>query len=307
MSIRPFVSTIIPNYNHANYLVRRLESVFNQSYDNFEVIILDDCSVDNSLEIIRRYSNNPHLSSIIVNEFNTGSPFIQWKKGIQLAKGDLIWIAESDDYCELTFLEEMVNAFLLNEKLSVAFSSYVVFNDEGYLSRGKERSTISFDGTSFVRGWMSIENAIMNASGAVFKKELFTSVSGDYLTFRAAGDYQFWTEIASKGDVAYVRKNLSYFRVGSNSVTSNSIESGNGLIEDLRICYYILSHFRLSWFQKEAMSASFSNKYRCRTVLSAETLNRMNSLWRFDRRCVFFDSLYLRFISFIRRHLGLLI
>lgn len=83
----PFVSVIVPNYNHARYLEQRLDTVFNQTYQNFEVIILDDKSTDNSLEVINRYKDNPHLSQIVVNEQNTGSPFKQWDKGINLAKG----------------------------------------------------------------------------------------------------------------------------------------------------------------------------------------------------------------------------
>ena len=52
---------IIPNYNHALYLQERLDSVFNQTYQDFEVIILDDCSTDNSREIIEKYANNPKV------------------------------------------------------------------------------------------------------------------------------------------------------------------------------------------------------------------------------------------------------
>ena len=94
----PLVSVIVPNYNHARYLEQRLDSVFGQTYPNFEVIILDDSSTDNSLEIINRYKYNPHLSQIVVNKTNSGSVFKQWAKGLSLAKGEWIWIAESDDY-----------------------------------------------------------------------------------------------------------------------------------------------------------------------------------------------------------------
>ena len=86
----PLVSVIVPNYNHARYLEQRLDTVFNQTYQNFEVIILDDKSTDNSLEVINRYKDNPHLSQIVVNSQNTGSPFKQWDKGINLAKGGIL-------------------------------------------------------------------------------------------------------------------------------------------------------------------------------------------------------------------------
>ena len=95
----PLVSVIIPNYNHARFLIERIDSVLNQSYKNFEIIVLDDKSTDNSVEIIMKYSNNKHVSQIVINDENSGSPFLQWQKGFKLAKGELVWIAESDDYC----------------------------------------------------------------------------------------------------------------------------------------------------------------------------------------------------------------
>src|SRR6187549_2432119 len=96
------VSVIIPNYNHAKFLRQRLESVLNQSFRDFEVIILDDCSTDESFQVIEDYRAHPKVSHIVFNKENTGSTFIQWKKGIELAKGEWIWIAESDDWCELS-------------------------------------------------------------------------------------------------------------------------------------------------------------------------------------------------------------
>lgn len=284
-----------------------MNSVFHQTYKHFEVIILDDCSTDNSLQIIDQYKDNPHLQAIIVNEQNSGSPFRQWEKGLGLAKGELIWIAESDDYSELSFLEELVAAFLKDEKTVVAFSSYVFFNDEGYVKRRKVRPNLSFDGIRFIRGWLSIECAIKNASGVVFKKTAYEQISKDFLSFRGAGDYQFWVEISSKGNVEYVRKNLAYFRMGQSTVTAINRRTGNAIVEDIRICDYISQHYRLSWFQKQARNAKFSFKYRHQASIPEDIRLKMNESWQFDKRKVGIDLWYLRFIGFLRRYLGILI
>jgi len=90
--MNPLVSIIIPNYNHARYLEQRLDSVFNQTYQNFEVIILDDCSTDNSLEIIEKYKDNPHLSLVVVNETNSGSSYKQWDNGIKFYRVLLLFL-----------------------------------------------------------------------------------------------------------------------------------------------------------------------------------------------------------------------
>ena len=305
--MEPLVSVIVPNYNHAQYLEKRLSSVFNQTYKHFEVIILDDCSTDDSLQFIYRYKNDPHLKTVVVNEHNSGSPFLQWEKGLQLAKGDLIWIAESDDYNELTFIEEMVKAFAKDERLVVAFSSYVMFNDDGYEKSHKICSTLYFDGIRFIRGWMSIENAIKNASGAVFKKAAYEQISKEYLSFRGSGDYQFWIEISSKGNVGFVRKNLAHFRIGEYSVTANNRKTGNAILESIRIYNYLLQHYHLTWFQKQARSAMVSLKNRNQASIPEDVRLKMNELWQIDKRMVGIDLWYLRLIGFLRRYLGILI
>ena len=118
----PLVSVIIPNYNHALYLDERIQSVLNQSYGRFEVIILDDLSKDNSREVMEKYRDHPHVSHIVYNTENSGSTFKQWAKGFALAKGELIWIAESDDSCSPELLQKLVAEFEKDDDLVLAYS-----------------------------------------------------------------------------------------------------------------------------------------------------------------------------------------
>jgi glycosyltransferase involved in cell wall biosynthesis len=102
---KPKVSIILPCYNHENYLKERLDSIFNQTYQNFEVIILDDASTDGSQDLLIEYKKHVKVSHHIINTKNSGSPFLQWQKGLELAIGDYVWIAESDDSCDINFLK----------------------------------------------------------------------------------------------------------------------------------------------------------------------------------------------------------
>lgn len=120
----PLVSVVVPNYNYARYLDARLSSILNQTFQDFELILLDDASTDNSLELLDRYKNDPHVSHFIVNEQNTGSPFKQWMKGILLAKGEWVWIAEADDLCEPTFLETCVEQVQKYPNVSVCMTAF---------------------------------------------------------------------------------------------------------------------------------------------------------------------------------------
>lgn len=245
----PLVSVIVPNYNHANYLEQRLNTVFNQTYQNFEVIILDDKSTDNSLEVIDRYKNNPHVSQILVNEGNAGSPFKQWDKGINLAKGKFIWIAESDDYNELTFLEELITEWQKHKNVVVAFSNYVPFWDDEYI-RYKERKSQCFNGRKYAKCRMARYCCICNASGAVFKKDAYKFVDKEFMSFRSAGDYMFWTSLLQFGDVLKINKNLTYWRKSAISVTGTNEGKGITAMEDKKVLDYIEKTYQLNWWQK---------------------------------------------------------
>ena len=115
------VSVIIPNYNHASFLEKRINSVLNQTYKNFEVLLLDDCSTDASREILEKYKSHKRIKKIILNDTNSGSTFKQWQLGLEHASGEYIWIAESDDYSDITFIEKMVKNISKSKNIGLAY------------------------------------------------------------------------------------------------------------------------------------------------------------------------------------------
>lgn len=274
----PLVSVIVPNYNHARYLEQRLDTVFNQTYQNFEVIILDDKSTDNSLEVIHRYKDNPHLSQIVVNEQNTGSPFKQWDKGINLAKGELIWIAESDDYNELTFLEELIKEWGKHKDVVVAFSNYVLFTDD-WTSKAKERSSQIFSGVKYIKYRMARSNHLMNASGILFDKKVFSKIDKDFINYRNLGDYILWVRLLECGNVLKVNKNLTFFRQTPGSVTRICGQNGIAAKEDKVIFDYIETKIVLSWWQKYIASASKLEQFSVTNFKTSEIKEEIYALW----------------------------
>jgi glycosyltransferase involved in cell wall biosynthesis len=225
-SITPIVSIIIPNYNHALFLKERLESVFSQTFQNFEVILLDDCSTDNSLEIIHEYALHPKVTHFIVNEKNSGSSFKQWKKGIDLAKGKFIWIAESDDVADINFLKETLNPFFKDKNCVLSYCRS--FNIDKY-SKIVDGSTFWPDGMDInrwkesynnlgldeVRSFLVYRNTIPNASSCVFSKDC-AKLSEDILSMKFAGDWLFWGRLLMLGSVYFNEKNLNMFRSHPN-------------------------------------------------------------------------------------------
>lgn len=224
------VSVIIPNYNHARYLTERIESVLHQTYRNYEVIILDDCSNDNSREIIESYRNHPKISQIIFNETNSGSTFLQWQKGFSVAQGEYIWIAESDDVAEPNFIEEIMKGISSEKDIVLGFSNLDMIDSQSNLIVPFCVSTFQpkpfVTGNYFIRHNMLFGCNILNASSAIFSKQAALAVPNDYMSFRGAGDYLFWIEIARQGKVYKSRDILDHFRQHNQKVTPNSVASG---------------------------------------------------------------------------------
>ena len=225
------VSVIIPNYNHARFLRQRLESVLKQTIRQFEVIILDDCSTDDSRIVIESFRGHEKISHIIFGEKNSGSPFLQWNKGIQLAKGNWIWIAESDDWCEPIFLNELTSK--IKDDVSLAFCQTVVINqEEKKIWQTKWRkSEEEFDGDVFIKDFLSKGNYIVNASMCIFQKKIYQQISGTFTKFKFIGDWVLWLELAALGKVVVSGKQLNYFRKHDRDVSGKAFTEGLGYYE----------------------------------------------------------------------------
>jgi glycosyltransferase involved in cell wall biosynthesis len=236
------VTVIIPNYNHAEYLNRRIDSVLQQTYADFEIILLDDCSTDRSKEILLNYKNNPAVSQIVINEKNTGSPFEQWTKGFELSSGDYIWIAESDDWCEPTLLETLVNPMLADDSIVLSYCQSLLVTDKGEITYKTESNQLEqyLDGNDFVRGSMFGDTVLVNAGMAVFRKSSITKIDNLYKTMKSAGDWMFWVNIALTGNVFVSGKYLNYFNRHMGTVSSKSELDGEDIYEGNKVFSFVL-------------------------------------------------------------------
>ena len=248
----PLVSVIVPNFNHAAYLKKRLDSIVEQTFQDFELIILDDCSTDNSIGVIDQFKSHPRVSHVVLNEKNSGSTFKQWKKGFELARGDFVWIAESDDFSDLKFLEKMVQALQADTSLAAAFSqSQIVGLQDESLSyswdvvtpKNTSKAFSKYDGRAFILERMSGNNSIYNASMTLFQRKLLANVRPDYSKFKYCGDWLFWLEIAQQGAVVEVHEKLNFFRRHPGNVSGNAERNGLTFTEGTEILKYIFSKY----------------------------------------------------------------
>jgi glycosyltransferase involved in cell wall biosynthesis len=238
----PAVSVIIPNYNHAEYLEKRIESVLQQTYRDFEIILLDDCSDDDSFIIINKYIKHPKVSKTIVNEKNDGSAVRQWEKGISESTGKYIWIAESDDFADKTLLETLVSE-LESKNVGITYcgSHYVnERNDNIYEPADIKEDSVS-TGENFIRTKMIYGNSIYNSSAVVFKRELIKNLK--FPRMKYCGDWLFWVKILQITNISVIEKKLNYYRRHENSVSNKSNKEGLQFIEGFIVLKYIKSNF----------------------------------------------------------------
>jgi|CXWL01.1.fsa_nt_gi glycosyltransferase involved in cell wall biosynthesis len=217
----PKVSVVIPNYNHAKYLEARIDSVINQSFQDFEIILLDDASSDDSAHIIKKYLDHPQIR-FFQNYKNSGSPFSQWRKGVSLASGTYVWIAESDDIADFRLLETLVKLLDSNPKVVLAYCQSSYINESGEVTGSAliwtddldaERWKYDFmnNGKDECVEYLSIKNTIPNASAVLFRKSAFSGINTE-TSMKLCGDWLIWSRIIRRGDLAFHAGVLNYFR-----------------------------------------------------------------------------------------------
>jgi hypothetical protein len=228
----PLVSVIVPNYNHARFLPERISSITNQTYSNIEIILLDDNSTDESIEILKAFVARDDRGRVLKNDTNSGSSFKQWRKGLREAKGKYVWIAESDDGADPKLLQTLVARLEANDKAVIAACCPRMTSLKGedlgiptdwFADIGGKRweSDFSSTGQQVIDGILSKKNAILNASGVVFRNspELGELVDED---MKLCGDWLFWVRLLVKGDFEYVARPLNYWRIGSSNARTKA-------------------------------------------------------------------------------------
>jgi cellulose synthase/poly-beta-1,6-N-acetylglucosamine synthase-like glycosyltransferase len=253
----PTVSVIVPNFNHARFLRKRLDSILAQTYEDFELILLDDCSTDDSRTILREYAPHPRVTHVEFNETNSGSPFKQWNRGVRLAQGKYVWIAESDDYADLRFIERLTTALDGNPEAVLAYCRSWRVNDDDcvagngdyylhHLDAQQWSSDFCMAGSEICRRYFARINPIPNASSVLFRKSIYERVGGADEDLRLCGDWKLWAGMAFTGSVLYVCEPLNYFRCHNLSVRSTLERMGANVPEDLALCRWVLDQLAIS-------------------------------------------------------------
>ena len=253
------VVAVIPNYNYARFMQERLDSIVFQTYPVSKIIVLDDCSSDNSIDVIEKYIANNKTNipiELYKNEKNSGSVFAQWQKAFNMADGEYVWIAEADDSCNEKFLETVMRGFD-DPEVVISYCESLTMDENNKILMGDLRVWIDIfkthkwdadyvkDGKEEVAETMCINNTIANVSSAVFRKGDYNQIIEGAKSYKLAGDWYVYMNILKLGKIAYFKESLNYHRMQSQGLTLSTSHEKE-FEEIVRLQNYALENFDVS-------------------------------------------------------------
>lgn len=244
------VSAIIPNYNYKKYLGGRLSSVLRQTKPVDEIIFLDDCSRDGSLEYARTILRETDIPvQILANEANTGSVATQWKKGIESAIYQYVWVAEADDYCEPVLTEELstlasakaaldpsiiyCQSYMTDSNGSIGATYYDYYAGITAIQGQLFSSEFTLGGRDFISNLIGVTNVVPNSSACLLSREKLLELDwSDILGLRYSADWMVYLRLCQLGSVVFTAKPMNYHRRHQNSVINSNLSKPLGIYHE---------------------------------------------------------------------------
>lgn len=211
--MKPLFSVLIANYNNGIYIEESIESVLNQTYQNWEIIIVDDASTDNSIEILSKYQQDSRFR-IYENDKNYGAGFTK-RKCAELAKGEIAGFLDPDDILHLQAIEKMVCSHIENPKASLSYSNLYICDEE-------IRNQVI---TNYVRQVPRESSYLHMKAGmvshfATFKTSFYLKTDGIDSSLKRAVDQDLYLKLEEVGQLFFVNEPLYFYRINKGGIST---------------------------------------------------------------------------------------
>ena len=251
----PKVSVIVANYNYGCFLEKRIQTILNQTYQDFEVIYLDNASTDDSNEVFARFAGDKRIRAIY-NQFNSGTPYTQWNQGMREAEGDYAWITDSDDYADEHLLAELVTLLDNHPTVGIAYCQSWRVDENDEIQSSMQDWTTDLDeqrwkkdfvnnGRDECSRYLIFKCTIPNASGVLIRREVYEKVGGVDEKMRFSGDWLLWAKMLLVSDIAFIAKPLNYYRKHGKSLSVSCHKYGVSLEETCQIIQYFCKNLQV--------------------------------------------------------------
>ncbi|GEM_PF-655813 len=238
------VSVFIPTYNSAEFLTQAIDSVLAQTYKNYELIIIDDGSSDNTPEILAAYQNLPQIR-LYRHARNVGMA-ANWNIGLQLCQGEFIAKLDSDDYYEPTYLETAMAFFQKNQAVGLVFSGVnLVYPDGRYEPEMRFLYSWVRERDSFLASLLRL--CIIRSPSVCVRRACYEQVGGFNEQMKIHADWEMWVRLAANYPVGFINQLLANYRTNHvTNCTAQAAVDGRSM-HDLRLWLDLLANQRLPY------------------------------------------------------------
>ena len=240
---KPLVTIICTCYNHQNYVVETLDSIKNQTYTNIEIVVVDDCSADNSVSVIKKWiSNQPNLK-LIVNDKNLGLTK-SFNNAVTFSKGAYLMDLAADDVLARNCIEKLINSYTSfnNPNIGIIYSNATMIDENGCFISDffdeRRMEEIQFNIKQKFYKTILADSTYMCSISALYNRNIFEKLKGydENLYFE---DLDYWLRVAKNYKFEFIKDKLVHKRFLKNSM-------GNGFFiksehtKKLHTSFYII-------------------------------------------------------------------
>lgn len=258
---QPKISVCIPTYNYGRYISEAIESVLNQSFTDFELLVADDSSSDSTDEILQKYAAQDSRVRYIRHDINKGM-VENWNFCLREARGKYIKFLFGDDFFPSTqTLDKMLNAMETDESISLVGSSRIIVDENSVQTDVWEYCNKSFieNGSNIINTCLlGRQNLIGEPTAVMFKKS--QSVRGFDTRYKQIVDLEMWFHLLEQGKYAYLNEPLCAFRVHNEQQTAKNAKQNASLVDTSHLynCYLRKNYINLTWFNKSYLEYDYT-------------------------------------------------
>jgi len=209
----PFVSIIMPAYNAENFISKSIQSILSQSYQHWELIVINDGSKDNTSSVVKNFDNK----RIILLEQENGGVSKARNRGIQNAKGDYIAFLDSDDLWLENKLEIQVKYMLDNPNVVLSYMDYSSFIGDDVVVKNKQLYPFVINN---LNERLLVFNFIATLTVMV-KSNILKEIGGFDIQLFGPEDWDLWIKVSQKGEIGYANENLALYREHNAGISKN--------------------------------------------------------------------------------------
>lgn len=262
------VSICIPAYNNANIIGTTIDAILEQSYRNFELIIVDDASTDNTVQVIKGYHDS--RIKLYNNEKNMGMAG-NWNRCVRLASSKYIKLVCADDIIKPKCIETELEAMLSHKDVVMTINDSIMVNLQkkklGVFRRYPKKGII--DGNKLARNSLIVSNFFGMPCAVMFRKDVFDWVGGFDKHFKYILDFDLWLSMALYGKVLILPQKLNYFTLREDSNTGKVLSVGHKAYYD--------EHVML--LEKHAKRLKLNKFHICCSKLSRKLRSVVYGMW----------------------------